>query len=177
MMGAGDLFKKFKNFMEGGAYDEDDWDYPEGSEKEQTYTRSRKEGSEYETESEFDDTLTKSSRAARKGGSNVVDFESGRTEPKSHLSVVIVRPTKIEEAAYVCDYLRDNKLCIINMHEVDHQTAQRIADYLGGVSYALKGQVERIDSHIFVMGPEGSKITADLKEGLRSGELFARASR
>ena len=173
-MGAGDLLKKFKNFMEGGDYDEDDWDYPEEGEKDQA--RSRKETSE--RESEFDDTLTRSSsRTAKKGGSNVVDFESGRGEVKSHLSVVIVRPTKIEEAAYVCDYLRENKLCIINMHDVDHQTAQRIADYLGGVSYALKGQVERIDSHIFVMGPEGSKITADLKEGLRSGELFARASR
>ena len=109
-MGAGDLLKKFKNFMEGGAYDEDDWDYPEG---ERETSRSRKEGSEYTGESEFDDTLTKSSRTSRKSGSNVVDFEAGRVEPKAHLSVVIVRPTKIEEAAYVCDYLRDNKLCII----------------------------------------------------------------
>jgi len=171
-MGAGDWMKSFKNFIEGGAYDEDEWDYPEG-EKDQS--RSRREESTFEEEPEPEKILAKSSR--KKGGGKVVDFDSTRSEPKNPMSVVIIRPTKIEEAAYVCDYLRENKLCIINMHEVDHHTAQRIADYLGGVSYALNGQVERIDSHIFVMGPEGSKISAVLKEGLKSGELFSRASR
>jgi len=171
-MGAADWMKSFKNFIEGGSYDEDEWEYPE-SEKESP--RGRREEPAFEEEPEIEKTFTKASR--KKSGGKVVDFDSTRSEARETMSVVIVCPTKIEEAAHVCDYLRENKLCIINMHDVDHHTAQRIADYLGGVSYALNGQVERVDSHIFVMGPEGSKIAANLKEGLRSGELFSRASR
>ena len=72
----------------------------------------------------------------------------------------------------VSDHLRDNQICIVNMHGLEMPLAQRIADYLGGVSYALNGQVERIDDFIFILAPEKDTIVTDLMSEISSDGNF-----
>jgi len=100
-----------------------------------------------------------------------VDFDTKRDQP-DHTIVRIVRPKEMHDSTLVCDYIQDGMICIIDMQGAEHDVAQRIADYLGGVSYALSGQVERIDNYIFVMAPDGVKIDAELKAELKAGGLF-----
>lgn len=101
--------------------------------------------------------------------SNVKDFYADRTQRESLTFVQIVRPKLIEDATFICDYLQENKICIINMVDAEPNMAQRIADWLAGVCYALNGQVERIDNYIFVMAPESAKINSDLMTEIKGG--------
>ena len=164
MQAAKGLWRRFLGFLEGGA-DDDEW---EDSEHEFV------DYDAYSHDPAYDEGLDLAGMEKRnrtKKPSNVLDFDTGR-EPVDMVTVRIVRPREIQDATLVCEYLHDNMICIVDMQGADHSTAQRIADYLGGVSYALKGQVERIDSYIFVMAPEGAKIDSDLREELKGGGLF-----
>jgi cell division inhibitor SepF len=101
--------------------------------------------------------------------SNVKDFYADRTYQEAVTFVQIVRPKVIEDATFICDHLQENKICIINMVDAEPNMAQRIADWLAGVCYALNGQVERIDNYIFVMAPESAKISSDLMTEIKGG--------
>ena len=154
-------WRRFLGFLEGGN-DDDEW------EEEVEYV-------EYDepVESVYDEGLDlagmdRRDRNRKKKSSNVLEFDS-RRDPETQTVVRVSRPKELKDATLICDYLHDNMICIVDMHGVDQEKAQRIADYLGGVTYALRGQVERIDSKIFVMAPESAKITADLKADLETG--------
>lgn len=111
----------------------------------------------------------------RKDG-NVLDFNANRDAHDTRTQVILTRPKEMQDATFVCDHLRANKICVVNLQGVERTVAQRIADYLGGVSYALNGHVERVDSFIFIMAPETASITSDLVSELKgSSRLFGRS--
>ena len=172
MQGLKDLWRKCTRFLEGGVDDEDDWDDLSYVDYENPY--------DMEPHDEIDLTGAQAAKYERsertKRPSNVVDFDT-RRDPKDSVTVMILRPKVMQDATLVCDHLTDNRVCIIDMKEAEHLIAQRIADYLGGVSYALRGHVERIDTHTFVMAPEGVKIDSDFREELESGGWFKKSFR
>ena len=169
MQGIIGLWRRFMRFLEGGM--EEDW------REESEYLVDSYEGpQEFEYEEIELSSAARHDRGERnerssKRSSNVVDFDSKRSSP-DQIVVRIIRPKEMHDATLVCDYLRDNVICIIDMREAERGTDQRIADYLGGVSYALMGNVERIDSHTFIMAPDGVKIDSELKDELKGGGLF-----
>lgn len=160
------VWKRFLRFLEGGVDDDEEWDYQDDMADYGDPYDHHESG----PDQELDLTGAPSKHKGRRSG-NVVDFDTRRDVPDM-VTVRIVRPKEIQDATLVCDYLQDAMICIIDMQGADHATAQRIADYLGGVSYALRGSVERIDSYIFIMAPEGVKIDSDLREELKTGGLF-----
>ena len=183
------LWDKFKGFLDGGVDpgDHGDWDEQDDGSgygvPHVDYGSSRVDkpprGSfrdEYYDEEEIDISGPKATpdRNKKRKGSNVYDLVNKQDAPE-FVTVMISAPKVMEDATYVCDYLRENKICIVNMHGMEHHTAQRIADYLGGVSYALNGHVERIDSHIFVMAPSTAQISKDLKDEIKAGSFITKA--
>ncbi|MCL1997172.1 MAG: cell division protein SepF [Turicibacter sp.] len=131
---------------------------------------------EYEDELEEDENDSgniielASSKKRRQKGTNIVDFEANR-EVQEITTVRLCRPKEILDATLICEYLQDKIVCIVDIQSVDREIGQRIADYLGGVSYALKGQIERVDDRIFIIVPNGVKIDSDLKEEIRGNKL------
>ncbi len=86
--------------------------------------------------------------------------------------MVISFPETIEDAAIVCDYLRENKSVIVNLEAVDFALCQRIVDFLSGVIYAVQGEIQTISNKIFVLAPANVEITGHIKEELKANELL-----
>lgn len=169
MQKAKGMWRKFLGFLEGGT-EEDDWE----DEREDVVNYRYEEDGEYDEGLDFPSGFSGMERRDRgrdKKSSNVLEFDNVRDVPDL-ITVRIVKPSELQDATLVCDYIKSNMICIVDMTGVDHVCAQRIADYLGGVCYALRGQIERIDNYIFVMAPEGAKIDSDLREELKGGGLF-----
>ena len=80
--------------------------------------------------------------------------------------VILRHPVSVNDAAKVCDFVRDEKLCVIDLTGVDRNMAQRIADFLGGACYAINGTIQRISKDIFIVVPNGVRISADMTEEL-----------
>lgn len=81
-----------------------------------------------------------------------------RIQPDIPCKIVLAELNSIDDAPDVVNNLRVNQVCIVNLEGVELDTAQRIADFLGGASYAMNGNIERINESIFVMAPLGVNI-------------------
>ncbi|HSN58141.1 MAG TPA: cell division protein SepF [Clostridiaceae bacterium] len=86
--------------------------------------------------------------------------------------VKIVKPTDYEEAADICDDVKNRNIVVINTTALEQRTAQRLLDFLGGSSYALGGTLEEIDKGVFLISPSNVEVSSDLKTELSTKGLF-----
>lgn len=87
---------------------------------------------------------------------------NGNTNSK----VVIVFPKNINDAKDICDHLRANRSIVMNVEDVEIQTAQRIVDFLSGAVYSLDGNIQKVSSGIFLATPNSVDILGDVKNEL-----------
>ena len=97
---------------------------------------------------------------------NVVNFQAS-----VQMQVVLTYPNSVQEATAICDYIKENKTCIVNLEGVDRNNAQRIADFLGGASYALNGEIQRVSNEIFIIAPANVHLSGELKEELKANGI------
>ena len=86
--------------------------------------------------------------------------------------VKIVKPTDYEEAADICDDVKNRNIVVVNTTALEQRTAQRLLDFLGGSSYALGGNLEEIDKGVFLISPSNVEVSSDLKTELSTKGLF-----
>jgi cell division inhibitor SepF len=86
--------------------------------------------------------------------------------------VKIVKPTDYEEAADICEDVKNRNIVVVNTTALEQRTAQRLLDFLGGSSYALGGNLEEIDKGVFLISPSNVEVSSDLKTELSTKGLF-----
>jgi len=86
--------------------------------------------------------------------------------------VKIVKPNNYEEAADICDDVKNRNIVVVNTTALEQRTAQRLLDFLGGSSYALGGNLEEIDKGVFLISPSNVEVSSDLKTELSTKGLF-----
>lgn len=90
----------------------------------------------------------------------------------SQLKVVIVQPENFEDARDICDHLKNKKPVIINLEEIDKESAQRIVDFLSGSVYALDGDIQKVSAGIFLIAPNNVDIMGEFKDELKNKGVF-----
>lgn len=86
--------------------------------------------------------------------------------------VKIVKPTDYEEAADICDDVKNRNIVVVNTTALEQRIGQRLLDFLGGSSYALGGTLEEIDKGVFLISPSNVEVSSDLKTELSTKGLF-----
>ncbi|QXE20318.1 cell division protein SepF [Clostridium sp. 001] len=86
--------------------------------------------------------------------------------------VRIVKPSTYEEAADICDELKNRKIIVINTTGLEIRIAQRLLDFMGGASYALGGNLEEIEKGVYILSPSSVEVSSDLKNELSGKGLF-----
>jgi len=71
---------------------------------------------------------------------------------------VVMHPKTIEGAFDVCGHVRQGRLCIIDVTDVEENDAQRIADFLHGVSDGVGGTISRVNADIFIVAPPSQSV-------------------
>lgn len=87
--------------------------------------------------------------------------------------VKIVKPSTYEEAADICDDVKNRNIVVINTTGLEQRIAQRLLDFLGGASYALSGNLEEIEKGVYLISPSNVEVNNDLKSELSSKGLFS----
>ena len=83
----------------------------------------------------------------------------------------MVRPTSIEDAREICDYLLAGKAVVLNMEGIHTEIAQRIIDFTSGSTYSMNGNLQKISSYIFIATPESVELSGDFQEMIGNGTL------
>jgi cell division inhibitor SepF len=111
-------------------------------------------------------------RPSIEGNNNLVNFRNPYTGKQTEM--VLAEPTNMEGAASVGTDIRNNKACIVNLKNADPVMAQRIADFIGGLTYAVDGDIQRISDNIFIAAPASVHITNDVTKEIKKsgGSIF-----
>jgi cell division inhibitor SepF len=86
--------------------------------------------------------------------------------------VKIVKPSTYEEAADICDELKNRKIIVINTTGLEPRIAQRLLDFMGGASYALGGDLEEVEKGVYLLSPATVEVSNDFKSELSSKGIF-----
>ena len=74
--------------------------------------------------------------------------------------LVVIEPKGFDECAKLVDSLKSRKPIIVNLEKLDADTGRKIFDFLGGATYALNGNVQKVANNIFIFAPENVAISA-----------------
>jgi cell division inhibitor SepF len=66
--------------------------------------------------------------------------------------------TVFNDARAAADGLKMGQQQIVNLEQASQHVAERIVDFLSGVTYALDGSVERIGERVFLFAPANFEI-------------------
>ena len=87
------------------------------------------------------------------------------------MEVSMIKPTSIEDAREICDYLLAGKAVVLNMEGIHTEVAQRIIDFTSGATYSMNGNLQKISSYIFIATPESVELSGDFQDLLSNGNL------
>ena len=116
--------------------------------------------------------VSKTKTAKSSQNSKLVSINS-RSDRDSYddSEVFVIKPDEFDDAQMIIDHLNRGQIIVINMEDLDLPTAQRIADFIGGASYAVNGLFQAISGNIFLATPNGTYVSGDLREELAGGSL------
>lgn len=86
--------------------------------------------------------------------------------------MVISQPTTFEQAASICDLLKEKKSIIVNLEYVNKEVARRIIDVISGAVHALDGHMQKISNSIVLIAP----FNYDIENEMARDEIKSKLS-
>lgn len=80
--------------------------------------------------------------------------------------MIVYRPVSYEDTQNIIDNLKSRKPVIVNMEQIEVETAQRILDFMSGACYAVDGKVYKVSSRIFLVAPANYDVIGN-SDGFR----------
>jgi cell division inhibitor SepF len=97
-------------------------------------------------------------------------FRDGLDEPGYRITTL--HPRTYNEARTIGEHFRDGTPVIINLTEMDDSDAKRLVDFAAGLSFGLRGSIERVTNKVFLLTPQNVHVTAEDKARIAEGGFF-----
>lgn len=82
--------------------------------------------------------------------SKVVNLHSSNAQ----LKVVLMKPVRFnEDAREIAEHLLSKRTVLINLEKTNPESAQRIMDYLDGVTFAIGGELKPVAAKTYIATP------------------------
>ncbi len=95
----------------------------------------------------------------------VSSYEATKTSVNtipSNASMVLFEPRSFEEAEEIAKHLKNRRACVVNLHRLQRDFAQRTIDFLTGVVFALDGSIQKIGHNVILCTPKNVNVTGDI---------------
>ncbi len=120
-----------------------------------------------EMENEEENVDIESLMNANKKQSKVVNIHTSTST-----KVVIIKPDDFDEATTISDNLKARKIVVVNTNGLEAKTGQRLLDFVGGVCYALSGELQQVEKGVYIISPSNVEVDNALKNELSSKGIF-----
>ena len=117
---------------------------------------------EYDNYNESDVASARADSGAS-AGSKVFTFNASTT-----LHLVVNRPKKYSDAAEIAELYKNKTTVILMFNNTNKDIANRLIDFLGGVSYITDGELKRIGDTTYVLAPYNVDISGDFIEEINN---------
>jgi cell division inhibitor SepF len=92
-------------------------------------------------------------------------------EPNSY-RITTLHPRTYNEARTIGEHFRESVPVIMNLTEMDDADAKRLVDFAAGLSFGLRGSIERVTNKVFLLSPQNVHVTAEDKARIAEGGFF-----
>lgn len=138
-------FLGFDNFEE--EHEEDDDMEVMGEESRVNLDHTRHEDYSYDIKQEL--KKIEEEKQNESHSANLINIHDADNKMK----IKIAKPSCYEDAAEICDALRNKQIVLINTKSLSTKIAQRLIDFVSGTCYALEGDFQEIEKGVFVVTP------------------------
>ena len=110
-----------------------------------------------------------------RGGLALDSRTATRTDESASVSayrITTLHPRTYNEARVIGERFRDGLPVIMNLTEMDDSDAKRLVDFAAGLSFGLRGSIERVTAKVFLLSPQNVDVTAEDKARIREGGFF-----
>ncbi len=94
----------------------------------------------------------------------------GAGEPAYRITTL--HPRTYNEARTIGEHFREGVPVIMNLTEMDDSDAKRLVDFAAGLSFGLRGRIERVTNKVFLLSPANVDVTAEDKARIAEGGFF-----
>jgi cell division inhibitor SepF len=108
-----------------------------------------------------------------KYGDKIVELYGNKNQTEVKAEVKFLTPQNVSQSNVVTDAVKEGIICAVNLTSVEREQCQRIVDVIAGAVYALEGDIARLSKDIFIVAPDGVRITQEMKETLSKGFPWA----
>ncbi len=91
------------------------------------------------------------------------------------LEMKVVKPENFGSAVGIGEHLLARRTVVINFEETNKETVRRILDFLGGVVFAIEGNIKKVSDATYIVTPKNVDVSAEAAaqpEEPKSRELF-----
>ncbi len=157
-----DNVKKFAQPYADDEYDE----YDEGVDVYEDEDEPAPRASRRTSENAATDSVGSASAESSSFNGKVLNMSSNKQ------SVVLFRPSSFSDASKAADDLREKKVVIVNLENVDKGMARRVVDFLSGCAYALDGKARKIAQSTYLFCPHNMDVLGDLENIQSEAESY-----
>ena len=83
--------------------------------------------------------------------------------------ITALHPRTYNEARTIGEAFRQNTPVIMNLSEMDDADAKRLVDFAAGLTFGLRGRIERVTAKVFLLSPHNVTVTAQDKAKIENG--------
>ncbi len=117
-------------------------------------------------------TVASSADPAVASGVALRDRPSPISRAGSEYRITTLHPRTYNEARTIGEHFRDGVPVIMNLSEMDDSDAKRLVDFAAGLSFGLRGSIERVTNKVFLISPQNVSVTAEDKARLKQNGFF-----
>ena len=90
----------------------------------------------------------------------------------TQLQVVLVKPERFEDARGIAEHLNAKRTVVLNLESASPELSRRLLDFLSGVAFANRGEVQRIANATFIILPPNVNLMGNLLSELEDNGVF-----
>lgn len=80
------------------------------------------------------------------------------------LEMKVIKPERFDEVRMIGEHLLARRTVVLNLEETNKETTRRIIDFLGGVVFAIDGQVKKVANATYVVTPKNVDVSGEQSE-------------
>ena len=92
------------------------------------------------------------------------DIKSSEIVEEGGSKMILLEPRAYSEAQQIADHLKKRNTVVVNLKRVTADQAKRIMDFLSGTIYAIKGNIQKIGSGIFLCTPNNIDVQGKITD-------------
>jgi cell division inhibitor SepF len=140
----------------------------------------RNEAGDYDEYDEYDQepevTPVRRERPVRPWEDGPVTHDAGYdlapAVPAHQYRITTLHPRTYNEARNIGEHFREHVPVIMNLTEMDNDDAKRLVDFAVGLTFGLRGTIERVTNKVFLLSPQNVEVTAEDKARIAEGGFF-----